>query len=45
MTKILIENIVFFFHCCYKSKKLECQEDFFFLIIKIERGKRDSKYQ
>ena len=44
MNKILIENIIFyfFFHYCYKSKKLECQEDFFFLIIKIKRTRRDS---
>ena len=32
MNKILIENIIiiYFFHYCYKSKKLECQEEFFF---------------
>ena len=43
MNKILIENIItfYFFHYCYKSKKLECQEDYYFLIIKIKRTRRD----
>ena len=32
MNKILVENIItfYFFHYCYKSKKLECQEDYLF---------------
>ena len=36
MNKILIGNIIIFYfsHYCYKSKKLECQEEIFFLIIK-----------
>ena len=43
MNKILIDNIIFFCHYCYKSNKLECQEEFFFLIIKIKRTRRDGK--
>ena len=42
MNKILIENIYIFFHYSYKSKKLKCQEEHFFLIIKIKRTRRDS---
>ena len=45
MNKILTDNIVIFnfFHYCYKSKKLECQEDLKKKIIKIKRTRRDSK--
>ena len=47
MNKILIENIIIFYFCiyCYKSKKLECQEDIYIyiLIIKIKRTRRDGK--
>ena len=36
MNKVLSDNIIIFYFClyCYKSKTLDCQEDFFFLIIK-----------
>ena len=44
MNKILIDNIIIFNFYFYKSKKLECQEELLFLIIKIKRTKRDSKY-
>ena len=43
MNKILIKNIIIFiFFTIYKSKKLECQEEFF-LIIKKKWTRRDSK--
>ena len=38
MNKVLIDNIIIFYFChyCYKSKKLECQEEIYiFKIIKI----------
>ena len=44
MNKVLANNIIIFYFChyCYKSKKLECQEEFF-LIIKKKWTRRDSK--
>ena len=43
MNKVLIENIIYFWviNYCYKSKKLECQEE----ILKKKKKKRDSKCQ
>ena len=43
MNKILIDNILFFFHYCFKFKKLECQKKIYKKIIKIKRTRRDSK--
>ena len=45
MNKILIDNMINFYFChyCYKSKKLECQEEIVLnKIIKIKRTRRDS---
>ena len=45
MNKILIDNIIIFYFChyCYKSKKLECQEETFLKkFIKLKSTRRDS---